>query len=468
MNRKIENRFLANYALMFIISIMIGIFAFMLTGFASDVLSKTLTKNNYTAESLMRDDYRSIDTESVIDNGGGVQVINSNYEVMFSKGLNTILKDKLTAAEFTDFLVRSKSIGVPYSYSIEYNPKEKFWLIVTFPTSIRIDFAIVHNKDYASVDTQEVVGFIVAIVLFYLMLLAISTFIYSRLTSIGIVNPVKKLCASARRLKDGDYSSRVNLNLKNEFGELESIFNEMAQQIEQEIFLRKQSEENRKNLILDISHDLKNPLTSMIGYAELAFSKTDISKEEYHTYMKVIYENGLRANNLISDLFELSKMESSEYIMNKTKLDICEYIRGKMGDFIGTLDKAEFVYDFDIPDKEIIAEIDEKQMDRVFQNLVANTVQYNTKGTKVTVSLFEQGEDIIIIFKDNGIGIPAEIAKDIFNPFVRADRARNSQTGGTGLGLAIALKIIDMHGGSISLKTDENSGCEFIIMIPKI
>ncbi|MDF2890071.1 MAG: hypothetical protein K0R80_438 [Clostridia bacterium] len=269
-------------------------------------------------------------------------------------------------------------------------------------------------------------------------------------------------------MKDGDYSSRVNLNLKNEFGELESIFNEMAQQIEQEIFLRKQSEENRKNLILDISHDLKNPLTSMIGYAELAFNKTDISKEEYHNYMKVIYENGLRANSLISDLFELSKMESSEYAMNKTKLELCEYMREKMGDFISTLDKSGFIYDFDIPEKEIAAAIDEKQMDRVFQNLVANTVQYNTKGTKVTVSLLEQGEDVIIIFKDNGIGIPAELAKDIFNPFVRADRARNSQTGGTGLGLAIVEKIIALHGGSISLKTDENCGCEFIIVIPKI
>jgi signal transduction histidine kinase len=468
MIKKIQNRFLANYILMFMISTMIGLFAFMLLGFANDVLSKTLIKNNFTAESLMRDDFRSIDTTSVIENGGGVQVIDSNYDVVFSAGLNTILKNKLTPAEFTDFLIMSKSIGVPYSYNIKYNPKEQFWLVVTFPTSIRIDFAIVHNKDYASVDTQEVTGFIVAVVLFYLMLLAISTIVYSKLTSIGIINPLKKLCTSARRLKDGDYSSRVNLNLKNEFGELESIFNEMAQQIEQEIFLRKQSEENRKNLILDISHDLKNPLTSMIGYAELAFNKTDISKEEYHNYMKVIYENGLRANSLISDLFELSKMESSEYAMNKTKLELCEYMREKMGDFISTLDKSGFIYDFDIPEKEIAAAIDEKQMDRVFQNLVANTVQYNTKGTKVTVSLLEQGEDVIIIFKDNGIGIPAELAKDIFNPFVRADRARNSQTGGTGLGLAIVEKIIALHGGSISLKTDENCGCEFIIVIPKI
>ena len=127
-----------------------------------------------------------------------------------------------------------------------------------------------------------------------------------------------------------------------------------------------------------------------------------------------------------------------------------------------------FTYEFDVPENEIFLEIDIKQMDRVFQNLVANTVKYNPKGTNVRISLCEQDNELVIIFQDNGVGIPTEIAKDIFQPFVRADRSRNSQTGGTGLGLAIALKIIVAHGGNISLITDENCGCEFMINIPKI
>jgi len=468
MNAKIENRFIVNYMLMFLISLMIGFIAFMLTGFANDVLSKTLVKNSFTAKSLMVDDYRSIDTTSIIQNGGGVQVVNKNYEVIFSEGLNTLTKNKLTTAEFTDFLMKSNSRGIPYSYSIEYNAKEEFWLIVTFPTSIRIDFAIVHNKDFASVDTQAVTGFFVAVILFYLILLAIATIVYSKLTSFGIISPLKKLCTSARRLKDGDYSSRVNLNLKNEFGELESIFNEMAQQIEQEMMLRKQSEENRKQLILDISHDLKNPLASIMGYAELCGSSNDLSKEEREAYMEVIYDNSLRANNLITDLFELSKMDSPEYLMNKTKVDLCEYMRMEIGTFIEALDNAGFIYDFDIPEKEIFMEIDIKYMDRVFQNLVVNTLKYNPKGTKVEIIVFEELDEVKITFKDNGVGMPKDIANEIFQPFVRADKARNSQTGGTGLGLAIASKIIEAHGGKISLTTDEDCGCEFVIHIPKI
>lgn len=468
MKGKISNQFLVNYALMFIISSTIAVFAFILSDFANHVISTTLIKNNYTAESLMQDDYNRIDTTKVVNNGGGVQVINSNYEVVLSKGLNTFSKDKLTVSEFTDFLTASQSKGIPYSFNIEYNSEKQFWLIVTFPTSIRIDFAIVHNKDYPSVDTQNVIGVIVSIVLFYLLLLAVSTVIYSKITSISIVNPLRKFADSAKRLRDGDYSVRVDLNLKNEFGELQDTFNSMAQKIEQEISLRKQSEENRKKLVLDISHDLKNPLSSIMGYSELCRKNSLLSKEELETYTKIIYENSVRANNLITDLFELSKMESSEFVISKSRVDVCEYVREEMGNAISIFDEAGFTYEFDIPEEEIFVMLDTDKMDRVFQNLTSNTVKYNPEGTKVTVSLFEDEDKIVIIFKDNGIGIPSEIAKNIFEPFVRGDSSRNSQTGSTGLGLAIVHKIISAHDGSISLITDEDFGCEFIIRIPKI
>lgn len=466
--KKIANQFLANYALMFIISLILSFFAFLLMNFADHVISDTLVKNNYTAKSLMQDDYTKIDTTSVIDNGGGVQVINNNYEVVFSAGLNNFEKDRLTKTEFTDFLVKSNSKGIPYSYSINYNETEQFWLIVTFPTSIRIDFAIVHNKEYDSADRQKVIGVIVALILFYLLTLAISTVIYSKISSIGIVNPLRMLTVSTRRLKDGDFSARVDLNLKNEFAELQDTFNSMAEQIEHEISLRKQSEENRKQLVLDISHDIKNPLTSIVGYAELALNKSCESKEEIAAYLKIIYENGMRANKLIMDLFELSKMESPEFVPAMMPVDICEYVREEMAGFIPLFDDACFAYDFDTPEREIIVMLDKKLMSRVFQNLSDNALRYNPWGTRITLSLLETDSEVSIIFKDDGTGIPSEISRDIFKPFVRADAIRNSQSGGTGLGLAIVEKIITAHKGSIKLKTDSNCGCEFIINIPKI
>jgi signal transduction histidine kinase len=164
----------------------------------------------------------------------------------------------------------------------------------------------------------------------------------------------------------------------------------------------------------------------------------------------------------------LSKLESSEYKVHKSRVDICEYLREAIGSFITTFDRFGFSYDFDIPEKEIFTQINTEQMDRVFQNLVTNTVTYNPKGTTVRINLMEQEKQVEIIFKDDGIGIPSEVAKKIFHPFERVDSTRNSQTGGTGLGLAIVDKIIKAHNGNISLMTDENAGCKFIINIPKI
>lgn len=466
MKSKLSNSFMINYLFMFIISTMVGIFSILLLSFADNVLSKTLRKNNYTAESLMQDDYTKIDTSVVVDNGGGVQIIDKDYEIVFTNGLNTLKKEKLTTSEFTDFLTSSRRIGVPYSYSIKYNSKGQFWLIVTFPTSFRIDLAIVQNKDFSSYDKKEVVGAIVAIAIFYILLLTICTVIYSKISSIGIVKPLKKLTKSAKRLKDGDYSTRVDLNLKNEFGELQDTFNEMAERIDQEISLRKNSEDNRKKLILDISHDLKNPLASIMGYAELCLNNKQITKEQYNSYIKTIYNNSIRANSLITDLFELSKMESSEFILNKSSIDVCEYVRQEIVRIIPTLDDAGFGYSFDIPEKEIIIEVDIRQMDRVFQNLVSNSVKYNTKGTNINISLSEKEGELVLIFKDDGIGMPEEIVKDVFNPFVRADS--NKKISGTGLGLAIVDKIIVAHGWSIELKTYHSYGCEFIIHISKI
>lgn len=468
MKLNIRSQFLINYILMFFLSTMIAIFAFILMDFASDVVAKTLLKNNYTAESLMQDDYRSIETNTVVSLGGGVQVIDRSYELVLSEGISSFKSNRLTPSEFTDFLMSTNSRSVPYSYSIEYNENKDFWLIVTFPTSIRIDFSVVRNKDIPSQDMKNVSGVIIATLLFYFILLTISTIIYSKITSLSIVNPLKKLYNSSKSLKEGDYTARVDLRLQNEFGELEDIFNEMAQRIEAEMSLRIEAEEHRKRLILDISHDLKNPLSSIMGYSELCIGKAELDKDELNKHLRVIYENSRRANNLINDLFQLSKLESSQFKLVKERVELCEYIREVMGEYIQMMDDAGFFYSFNIPDEEMYVLLDKNSMNRMFQNLVSNTLQYNQRGTRISVEVTQKSSEIIISFKDNGIGIPKDTAKSIFQPFVRVDPSRNSETGGTGLGLAITEKIILAHGGEISLITDKNAGCHFIIKLPKI
>ena len=345
MKRKISNQFLANYLLMFIISIMLLLGAFLLLSFAGSVLNISLKKNNYTASTLMRDHYADIDYTSVVENGGGVQVIEQTGNIVLSKGINTFDKDRLTISELTDFFTKSQRVGVPYSYNIAYNEQMKFWLIITFPTSIRIDAAIAHNTQYPSEDTQGVTAALTAVILFYLLILTMITFVYSKLSSLSIIKPLRELSDSVRMFRDGNHSIRVNLKQKNEFMEIQNAFNEMAQRIEQETALKDKSENNRKKLIMNISHDLKTPLANVMGYADIIMNDQKLSDDQRKEFLSTIYHNSARANCLITDMFELSKLESPEFKLGMQQTDICEFLRQQIVEMMPQMDKAGYTYE---------------------------------------------------------------------------------------------------------------------------
>lgn len=466
MKRKLSNQFLGNFMMIFLLTILATVLAFVLLYFASELISSSLTKNQYPASAIIKEDYKQIDASAVVQNGGGVQVVDKEYRVVYSNGLDTIGKNKLSAEEFTAFLTESKS--KPYHYDVLYQPKGEFWLIVTFPTSIRLDFSVVYNKEAASNDFIRSGEAIALVTLIYLFIIALFTFIYSRITAASITIPLQKLCDGTRLLREGDYSTRVDLRLKNEFAELQNTFNEMAARIECEISLRKKSEEDRQRLILDISHDLKNPMSSIQGYAEMCMNKLELTEQERGEYLQIIYQNIQRANRLLTELFELSQMDSPEFSLKPVRTDLCEYLRQICGEIVPQLERVGFEYEFNIPEESVFALLDTDRFGRIIQNLMGNALRYNPQRTTISISLTAQDHQATIDFSDDGIGIPAHLAQDIFKPFVRADNSRNSKTGGSGLGLSIAKKIADAHGGDLTLQSDGNKGSTFRITIPTI
>ena len=465
MSRKLSNQFFRDFLVIFLLTILDTVLAFMFLSFASGLIAGSLAKNQYPASAIIQEDYNQIDASAVVANGGGVQVVDKEYRVVYSKGLDTIGKDKLTVEEFTAFLTESKS--KPYHYDILYHPQGEFWLIVTFPTSIRLDFSLVFNKEATAGDFVRAGSVIAFVVLIYLLILALFTFIYSRITAASITIPLKKLCDGTRLLREGDYSVRVDLRLKNEFAELQNTFNDMAARIEHEISLRKRSEEDRRRLILDISHDLKNPMSSIQGYAELLIKNAGIPEQERDEYLEIILNNSKRANRLLTELFELSQLDSPEFSLKLAKTDICEYIRQLCGELVPQLEREGFKYEFDIPEDSVFVMLDTDRFSRIIQNLANNAMRYNPKGTQVTVSLMIQDDKVLIDFSDDGIGIPDQLAAMIFKPFVRADDSRNSRTGGSSLGLSIARKIAKAHGGDLVLLSG-SGGSNFRITLPTV
>lgn len=461
---KVKNRFLINYIMVFFVTSLIAVLILILFGIASSRMEGSLTKNKYTAYQLMQDDLQNIDYDKVVKNNGGIQVVNQDYQVVLSHGINCFTKKQLTATEFTDFLIQSQAVGREFSYSIAYNEKQNFWLIVTFPTSVRIDFGIAHNSRYTSSDTGFVLRTIIIIGIAYFLMLIISTIIFSRLSASAITEPLGRLKESAYRLSEGDYSSRAFIKSRNEFGDIANTFNLMADRIQEEIVLREQSENLRRQLTLDITHDLKNPLAVIMGYAEHCLKHPQQNQEEN---LNIIYQKSIRANELLERLFELTRLESPDYKLNLKNDDFCEYLRLKCADMVPRLEKEEFLYEFNIPEKALTACFDAKEMDRVLDNLIENALRYNRKGTLIKIELAEKGKVLEMIISDNGAGIPSSYSNRIFEPFVRTDEARNSETGGSGLGLAIVRKIIRMHQGEITLDSDIGRGCTFTISIPK-
>jgi signal transduction histidine kinase len=283
------------------------------------------------------------------------------------------------------------------------------------------------------------------------------------LTALSVTKPLDQLKIGAARLSGGDYSARVRLNGKNEIGELSNSFDLMADQIQEEISLREKSESIRKQVTLDIAHDLKNPLAVISGYAEYCLKNPDQNNE---TYLNIINQKCSQVNGLINRLFELSKLESPEYKLNRKNCDFAEYIRMKCAELIQNLEAAGFEYDFEVPEQEIFLEADLKEMDRVLDNIFENALRYNKKGTKITLELKKLEDCVQIVIADNGIGIPQNYTESIFQPFTRTDEARSSETGGSGLGLAIVDKIVRLHQGNITLESDVGKGCAFKIRIP--
>lgn len=306
---------------------------------------------------------------------------------------------------------------------------------------------------------------LIRIITIFIIIVFLVLLIYAKFTSKTMVIPIKKILEGVKTISNGNYSTRIDYQSKNELGYLIDSINQMTQKIEDEIGLREKSENNRKRLILDISHDLKTPLTNVLGYAETLRLTNELSSDLSNKYIDIIISNSNKANDLIQDLFELSHIENDTNIVME-EYDLGEFIREILISYIPELEDNNMPFDFDICDEEIIVKINRHRMERAISNIINNSIKYSGENTTLKLKLKAIGTKAILIIEDNGIGIPVELSKDIFEPFVRDDVSRNSKTGGTGLGLGITKAIIEKHEGNVELDATYEDGCRFVISLP--
>lgn len=241
------------------------------------------------------------------------------------------------------------------------------------------------------------------------------------------------------------------------------VFNQ--EQIEKEKVYEKQ-----RNLMLsDIAHDLKTPMTSIVGYAKILSEESGLTSEERASYAKKVYQKSLAMNELLILLFEYVKLNSAGYTLNQKRTDIVELMRSCVAEQYSLIEERDMVLDLMLPEEEIYMNLDGLQISRAINNLILNGIHHNKPGAMLQIKLVQRISDIEIWIADSGEKIAPALEQEIFQPFVQADPSRHKPTG-SGLGLSITKKIVEMHGGSLTLLQEnlEEYTKAFVIRLPNL
>lgn len=263
-----------------------------------------------------------------------------------------------------------------------------------------------------------------------------------------IKKPLRLLSHELNSFENGK-SPQATYQGPREFVEIFDNFNAMSQRLQRSEQQRQHLENAKQKMLADISHDLKTPITVIQGYAK-ALCDGVVPPDGQTQYLKTIEQKATGLNTLINTFYEYSKMEHPDYALTLAPHDICNYLRDFVADRYAGLDLAGFLLEVDIPEQHILCDTDTIQLERALDNIVNNSVKHNPKGTTLYFILEPGVEHVRILLADNGIGIPPEIQRVIFDPFVVGEVSRSNH--GSGLGLTIAKKIVEAHHGTIQLK----------------
>lgn len=280
--------------------------------------------------------------------------------------------------------------------------------------------------------------------------------------------PLDILTDGVHQIRDGNLDYRIEYDGHDEFQSVCEDFNNMSARLKESVENTQKNEQNRKELIAGISHDLRTPLTSIKAYIEGLLEGVAATPQMQHKYMKTILAKANDIDHMVDKLFLFSKLDIGDYPFYPEKLNIGQEIRS-----VVTSNEKEYnekgmqIICKDIPqDLEVYA--DPVQLRSAITNILENSLKYKDSET-VTVKIYceNSAEDVSVIIDDNGSGVPPEALPKLFDVFYRSDSSRNNPNKGSGLGLAITAKILERFGGSIHAENLQPKGLRIVMTIPK-
>jgi signal transduction histidine kinase len=279
---------------------------------------------------------------------------------------------------------------------------------------------------------------------------------------------LRKIVNVIRRFKDGDLNARIKFKSKGELGEFADSFNDMADTIVKNIEDIKTMDNLRRELVANVSHDLRTPLATIQGYIETILIKADsLSEDERKKYTQTIFNSTERLKNLVSELFELSKLEARETKPSPEPFSLAELVQDIQQKNIVIAEQKNIELSVDFPFNLPMVYADIGMMEKVIQNLLDNAIKFTSDNGKVLVKLLPQSDEILVEIQDTGRGISKDELPNIFDRYQRNQRSVQKENEGLGLGLAIVKRILEVHEIEINVKSDEGKGTVFSFRIPE-
>ena len=308
-------------------------------------------------------------------------------------------------------------------------------------------------------------GSTISVLLFVLLGILLFSLIFLLLQR-KMARDIETIARAVKQISEGDLSTRLELEGEGELTDIAENLNRMEEDIQELIDKERTSEQSKTDLITNVAHDLRTPLTSILGYLELLRKNQKLSPEMQQKYLDIAYNKSVRLQKLIEELFGFTKLSYGKINMNVAKVDIVELLAQLLEESYPNFEKNGLSYDFVSNRKSQIIEADGDLLARLFDNLIGNAIKYGKEGKRVRVNLRADREIVTIKIVNYGYVIPANELPLIFDRFYRTDHSRTNASGpgGTGLGLAIVKNITDMHHGTVSVSSDL-SGTVFTVRL---
>jgi signal transduction histidine kinase len=275
----------------------------------------------------------------------------------------------------------------------------------------------------------------------------------------SISGPLQRITEASQEMARGNYDVHIPIKGEDEVGRLSEAFNHMAQEVNR-------SQRMMRDLLANVSHELKTPLTSIQGFSQAMLDGAIQNEEEFRESTQIINDEANRMKALVDDLLLLSQIESGQVMMEHRRVDLGALLDRTLQRFQWALREGDVRSGVSLEPLPLI-QGDERRLEQVFGNLLQNAVRHTPPGGSIALTAsVKRGGNVEIVVHNTGSFIAPEDLPRVFERFSQVDRARTRRAGSSGLGLAIVKEIVDAHGGSVRAVSAEATGTEFIIELP--